>query len=246
MKFIRLYMILAVMLFAPMALAFAQDEGPLGYGDSIQGEITNRNFEIEYSFEGTVGEVVVIQMTPEDTRDGLTRPSVILLDTEFEVLSTVTGNRDAATLVYMLPADGEYFILATRHDGRAGDSVGAYTLVIDQVSELAAGETVEGSVTNTTTNLYAVKPSMAFELVYERLDGDFFPEISVQVIDPDTFGNTNLSPVMVAQGSQLARAALSITSADEEIYIVVVTRALFTFSSREISANYALMLNSAE
>ena len=136
MKFIRLYMILAVMLFAPMALAFAQDEGPLGYGDSIQGEITNRNFEIEYSFEGTVGEVVVIQMTPEDTRDGLTRPSVILLDTEFEVLSTVTGNRDAATLVYMLPADGEYFILATRHDGRAGDSVGAYTLVIEQVSEI--------------------------------------------------------------------------------------------------------------
>jgi hypothetical protein len=81
-------LLLSLFLLVASGLAFAQDEGDmLAYGDTGNGEITNREYEIPFTFKGRADDVVVIEMNPVDTFGTLTQPALILLDEDNDVVA---------------------------------------------------------------------------------------------------------------------------------------------------------------
>jgi len=50
--------LLIVLLFTFAFPLLGQEDNVVEYGDTATGEITNREFEIEYSFSGAAGDVV--------------------------------------------------------------------------------------------------------------------------------------------------------------------------------------------
>ena len=61
-----------LLLFVSMTFAAqAQDATPIQYGEIVNGEITEDEYEIAYNFSGTQGDIVVIEMRRANTDSGL-------------------------------------------------------------------------------------------------------------------------------------------------------------------------------
>lgn len=128
----------------------------LEYGASVTGAISNTTYEVEYTFQGSAGDVVSISMT---ATAGDLDPLLVLYGPFGEVLNfnddvnTVEGNYNSA-LVFRLPQDGEYMILATRFDGDLGISTGEFVLDLQTTSDTMAviamsyGDSVTGYLDN--------------------------------------------------------------------------------------------------
>ena len=221
---------------------WAQDEdNVINYGDIVTGEITNEEFEVEYTFTGNEGDVVIIEMNEVDTLSDLRRPDLILLDTTGRVFLATDGYSSGnALLAVQLPSDGDYVIIATRRDGRSGDSIGEYTLELILPSILTVDEPVNGTLSSEgRTQYYLVGTTEPFSVMYDRELGDMFPQFSVNILDSDDGG---LLAVASADGDQLERALLGTFSSNFP-YIVTVGRALFDINFREVTVDFNLELS---
>jgi len=130
--------LLALLCAAGMALA----QGiRIGYGDSVEGAISDAVPVIAYEFEGRAGEVIAVEMT-RTSGD---------LDTLLEVVGANgqviasnddidSGNRNSRIAAATLPADGLYTIRATRYSGANGISVGGFRLTLTLVSSAGGGQ----------------------------------------------------------------------------------------------------------
>ncbi len=106
------------------------------YGDAIPGEINDEKPEDIYVLQGQRGDVITIRMA---RTSGDLDPLLNLFDASGQVL--ITGDDDetsreplnAGILNYMLPADGSYYIRATRYGYANGPSRGTYLLQISLV-----------------------------------------------------------------------------------------------------------------
>lgn len=113
----------------------------LSYGNQASGSLSSEVFEVEYTFTGSIGDVVNIRMNAQagalvDTYLYLFGPSGDLIAENDDADLTTT---DAAILTFELPESGVYRILATRFGGEVGLSAGDFTLTLEAVS-LATGE----------------------------------------------------------------------------------------------------------
>jgi hypothetical protein len=112
------------------------------YGDTVEGEVTSDSPFILYSFEGSEGDMVTISMV-DTSRDGALDPQVILLDEDGSELvrnddalssDVVPDFQDSQIAAFELPADGTYFIVATRFLEDLGNSEGDFALTLDEGS----------------------------------------------------------------------------------------------------------------
>lgn len=245
MKKVAILFILTFMLI-PVSAQEENTENTITYGDSVEGEITNRNFEVEYAFEGAADDIINVQLIPEDESDGLNQPSIILLDADFRVIQTVDGSYGAVNLFYNLPNDGQYYILATRRDGRSGDSEGAYTLNLFSVEPLAFDTPIEDAASNTGPNYYAVRTDESFDVQYIRGNGDFYPEVAVNIVESDSFSDSNLSTVAKMEGDELQRGLIGVDVTQETIYIIRVGPPLFNFSFTERDLSFTIEVNTLQ
>jgi hypothetical protein len=239
---------LLAMLFVTFFVAFstvAQDESTIEYGQLVTGEITNREFEIPYTFTGKGGDVILITMSAVEALGDLNQPEIILLDGEAEIIADTSGafNVGGALLAIQLPGDDTYTILATRNDGRAGDSVGEFTLELINPPTLVVGEPLNDTISSDGRDAYYVIENNTAGLVlsYQRQDGDFAPQIAVNFISDDF----DLSPVSFMGGDELERGEINVPTS-EDFYIVNVGEALFDFNFSEVTADYELELREAE
>lgn len=245
MKVARYFVAMMIAVFS-LSLVSAQGES-LAYGDEVEGEITNQSFEVEYSFEGSAGDVVLLSLVPEDTFDGLSNPTLILLDSEFEVLETVSASFSSANIIYELDADGTYNVIATREDGRSGDSAGPYTLSLDTATLMSMGEPVEVEVSSEgPVIVVAFKPDGEFDLKYNHVDGDFYPEVSLNKIESGLFGDTNLTTLATLYGPEMQRGTVGLVESAEGIYIITIAEAAFDFNFQEVTATVSLEIVSPE
>jgi len=108
---------------------------PAAYNERYTGTITTQKPVDYYRILGKAGELVTLSMA---TSEGLD-PYLILTDgtlTELTFNDNVGVSGNARITQFALPADGEYFILATRRGLSRGDTQGAYTLDVT-VGEIA-------------------------------------------------------------------------------------------------------------
>ncbi|MFN8372218.1 MAG: PPC domain-containing protein [Anaerolineae bacterium] len=121
-----------------------EQDSVLEYGETIQGEIDDENFQQIYTFEGSEGDIVTITMIDVSAEDSLD-PLLILLDPAgTEVTrnddgdSAIVGQFNSQIRNLTLPADGTYTIIATRFSQETGTTVGEYELSLVE-GELESG-----------------------------------------------------------------------------------------------------------
>ena len=222
-----LFVVVLLLVFFTSLIASAQDE--LSYGDSADSEITDKEFEVEFTFEGSEGDVVVITLAPEDDFDGLNEPMLLLLDEEGDDLATVESSYNTISLIYELPGDGTFTVIATRSDGRSGEAVGPFTLSLDLAQELFVDEPITDSTTNESAKYYVIRPSGSFGVLYTYESGDFHPEVTANIIGEPFYSSTNLEELARVDGDGLDQAIFTV-STSEDIVIVRVGMSDFGFA----------------
>jgi len=238
----RKWIVLLWLLLGVVTVGSAQDVPTLEYGDTVRGEITNAVFEVAYQFLGNPDDVVVIEMLATDNDTELRAPEILLLDAEGNLLADSINNIgiEEAVLVFQVPEEAFYTVIATREDGRGGDDTGEYTLTLFQPPIIKADDVAESRISNVSRPLYFVVESEDdFTLTYEKQAGDFFPQVSVSTL-PDN--NGELEEVAIASGDVLSLLTFGVFEGGQP-HIVIVERALFDFAFDTITADFTLQID---
>jgi hypothetical protein len=237
---------LLVFLLAVWTLPAQAQDTPIEYGDTVTGEITARTFEVGYVFEGVAGDVIIILIEGIDTDEvaEMDQPAIILLDSDYAVMGSVDGYLDAL-LAAQLPADGEYTVLASRRDGRGGESVGGYELTLLKLDVLEDAVAVQAVVSSMASDYYAVESEGQFAIEYTRAVGEFSPTITIYVIDDEAYGDNNLDDLATLSGDAMVHGTLGVNYTSN-LYIVSVGTGLFDYSWREEVTEYSLTYREEE
>ncbi len=127
---------------------------PVALGSAVSGTLTNASPARAYSFDGTAGTTVQIDMR---ATSGSLDPYLVLLGPDSSPLANNDDASDQTTdsaITRSLAADGKYTVIATRYGLTIGGTEGDYTLSLATVAENAtpvAGQTtVTPAPTGTT------------------------------------------------------------------------------------------------
>ena len=216
------------------------------YGDLVEGEITDEVFEVKYQFEGGRDDVIVIEMRAVDSLGDLSDPEIQLTNSDSTVIADTFENFDfaAAILTVQLPADDLYSIIATREDGEAGDSVGAFTLELIEPETLIHKESINASlIFDQRPQYFTFTDPNPLIFTYTHLDGQLLPGITINTLSTENPGS--LEELSIAEGDALTYASLGVFES-ERPYIIIVEQQLFTFSLDEITADFELAVEVAE
>lgn len=237
------YLWLVALLVIPV-VSFGQDDLPtLTVGEPASGTLTDRNFEVNYTFTGEAGEVIVFQAvaTEEDTL--LDEPELIIFDNEDSILVDSGGffSYQEVILALRLPYSGRYTVMVTRDDGRTGDSTGDYALILTRVQRLFDGETVVATALNASPpNYYSVEPDgQPFSVYYEFSNGEMDPEIEAYRIE-----GGELVRAATLRGNELRSGTIGLVPGDSALFIFTVGDSPFAsyYDDRVERADYRLRL----
>lgn len=229
-----------LVLVSSLPVAKAQDDA-LQYGQTVKGELTNKTFEINYTFKGEKGDVIVARMARDGYTGGLEEPDLLLVDSSGKVVADTTKAFPFSTMVLPveLPAKDEYTLVATRRKARAGKSVGKFVLSLIKPDKLVVDTAVKGRAIytedNVVENFYLVEADGAFDIVYKKQSGKFFPSVSVNTIEEN-----ELKALATLSGNELNSGTIGILGRPKSFYIIKVGRELLSFI--EGDADYTLTL----
>jgi hypothetical protein len=231
---------LAIFMAVSAVAAQAQEEETIDFGQKLKGELTNRAFEVPYIFNGKANDTVIIQMAAADTTSRMANPSLIVLNSNNDVVvSNQVIQFRTATLIFQVPQDDKYTILATRDKGRSGTSQGEYTLELIKPAALVLDTPVKEEITNRgRSNYYLIQhDGSAVDLGFEKIGPGIGVIVSISRI---TERGALLSAVSFS-GTDLERARVNLP-AQSGTYIVTVGRGLLLTATRETKAVYELRL----
>lgn len=235
-------MILVLFLLAiipPMAFAQGDERATIAYGEVAEGELTNADFDQEYIFEGSAGDVVIVQLVAEENADF--DPLLYLATVDNEILAQ---NDDFsgynARIIFRLPDDGQYMIVATRLGERTGYGTGAFEVTLEeaQVSEL--GVTIEGVVRSdelTAAHVFVPEADGIYEIKYTHVSGDFYPGFVVQTI-PDE--STYYEEVASITGIEVLGGTVRVSLVADQIYVMSFQENYYTYSETTEQAVYTI------
>jgi hypothetical protein len=233
-------MVLALLALGGLTSVFAQDEDAIqiAYGDVVDGEIDNDQFEVNYVFTGSEDDIILIEMFPEPGTYGLD-PKLQLKDDDGDILFE---NDDflypASVIVTSLRDDGEFTITATRYNGEEGTSEGDYMLRLSVVEPIELGSTVDTQIFATSETEESVLPQ--FLVLYSEDDinitvtmameeGELFASLRMATPDAEAYGGYN-TLVDFNPGVPIYNLSFTVDLEDEQIYVIYATRAFASYS----------------
>lgn len=167
----------------------------IAIGDTVQGEITNSNFEDEYTFEASAGAAVTIEVFATsgdlDTLLELYDPNGDLIAANDDI-DLFEGNYNSA-LTNIRLGEGTYTILVTRFEGNVGASTGSYELSLTQSDSLDAveataieyGTSIDGTITNENNEaLYTFMGAAGDEITIEMTAAESLDTLLI-LLGPD-------------------------------------------------------------
>jgi hypothetical protein len=107
----------------------------IAMGDTVTGEITNERYEQFYRFSGRQNDTVTISMIRSGSAS--LDPLLVLANTALQEIASNDdsfGTQNATIENFTLPADGTYYIIATRYQRAGGTSTGGFTLELESAS----------------------------------------------------------------------------------------------------------------
>lgn len=140
------------------ALVVHSQAGPIGFGKTVTGKITNDNFRAVYTFAGRQGDI--IDATLKRT-DGNLDPVLLLTDDQNNLITRNDdsgGTFDASIFSQPINRDGTYFLIVTRFGQERGMTTGSFSLTLTHVglttsnastgATLQFGDSVVGEINN--------------------------------------------------------------------------------------------------
>ena len=260
----KIILVTLMTLFFSAALAVAQDDNLIAYGEAVQGEITVTEYERHYIFEGRAGDIVRVMLAPQRSSHGFGggwyHPAILLLDSNKKLVEEL-HSYDSVVLIQQLEESDEYHIIATGWNGRTEDNVGRFELLLEQVPFLVDGEVLEGEASRQQSRHYAVQVDSDFEIAYDHVGGAFLPTVSVNVIADDPYqcglgttscssdsGEANLHDVAALSGVWLDSGTIrvSLQPSAPDLFILQVAKREWDYNDNNSSAKYTLELNVAD
>jgi hypothetical protein len=214
----------------------------LRYGDIVEGEISDRRFEVFYNFEGDANNVLVLEVV--SLTDDFDWPEVVLFSNENEILADsnefVSVNR--STIAAILPYSGTYQIMVGRDDGRFGDGEGEYQVRVLQPATLTPGVTIPGVAQKAADlNFYAVRQPEVFSVYYEVAGGELNPELKAYRVDTES-GQLRLAATIT--GNEVVNVAIGLDGATSDLHMITVGDSIYAtaYNNRIETADYRLRL----
>jgi hypothetical protein len=228
-------------------LVQAQDATSIGYGETINGEITDDEFEIPYTFSGTAGDVVLVEMRRANSDSGLYNAAVVVLDPSGSLIADsadyIAYEGAEGIVALQLPEDGDYTVLATRDSGRSGDETGEYILKLFQLDVLGK-KPIQGEVTNETQDqYYAVLADGSFTVKYSVSSSNYAPLVDVNYVNEDGYFESAGS----LSGLRLDAGTVQIFAEAGQLYVVaIVADDLDYLFDEDVQVAYELSVSSVE
>lgn len=164
----------------------------------VEGEITEDRLQLYYMFQAQRDDIITLRMN----RLGGTLDSYLsLTNANLEELvnndDVAEGNQNSQIAEYRIPADGTYYVLATRYSGEGSATTGRFRLemisvgnafetVDEDASRIVYGSTATGNINSgATTALFAFYGVQGDTLTstVTRSDGSLIP--SLALLDAD-------------------------------------------------------------
>ena len=170
---------------------------PIRFGSTVEGTLTNTRYEQYYRFEANQNDIITVRMNRQsDTIDAyLVITNAALQELTFNDDSN--GSQNATIEDFLIPADGTYYILATRFEREDGVTTGRYSLQVESggnafdsvpanIRRINYGVTVTGTIDDVTPDvLYAFwgNEGDKVTVALNRADGDLDPVVSIVAED---------------------------------------------------------------
>jgi len=157
------------------------------------GELTVPNFTQYYVFEAKQNDLITVRM---DRVRGSVDAFLVLADANLQEIATDDdggGGQNAKIDGFLIPADGTYYILATRFDREAGTTAGEYRLELQSLGNafdgvppdtqrISYGTTITGridEITPTVSFAFWGAEGDAITVSLNRGDGDLDPVVRI-------------------------------------------------------------------
>lgn len=237
-------LVLTTALIAGVVVA-QDDENHLEYGAEVNAVITNRTFEILYTFDGQAGDIVRIEMFADANTD--LDPQLFLgtQDNTLLISNDDAYNRDSR-IVFRLPQDATYVIIAARLSGRFGSGGGGYTLRLDKVDPITIGVTSEGRVSSQgqpPVLIFVAESTGTYTISYRHIQGRYYPafimaRLSVDSSYPEEVGRID--------GLELESGAITLNLNADDLYTLSLVRSNYNYSSDDETALYTIRVDETQ
>lgn len=166
---------------------------PILMGDVKDDDLTLDNYQRYYFFEARQNDLVTVRMS---RIDGSVDSFLALADSNLQELVSDDdggGGQNAKIDSFLIPADGTYYIIATRFDRAAGTTAGSYRLelqslgnafdgVPEGMQRISYGTTITGRIDEITPDVTFAFRGVEGDIVtvsLNRGDGDLDPVVSL-------------------------------------------------------------------
>ena len=237
---------LIVLLLSVTPLLAQETEIGIAYGETVQGEITNQQFDVVYVFSGQADDIVMINLIRNETANF--DPYLYLTTPQNDILAR---NDDFFSLnsriIAQLPADGEYWIVATRLSERSGSGEGGYELSLEQGRVGGVDSTIEGQVAFDDvppTHIFIPETTGVYTIEYNHVRGAYFPGMIVSLISPDNYYEEDIAQL---SGRGLKGGSVQVQLEANSIYVLSLEQNNYDYSaSSGDSALYTIRVTQPE
>lgn len=224
----------------------AQDKTPLEFGQWVEGTLSNDTYEAKYTFSGTKGQIVLLEMIPKPGTYDLD-PMLVLRNSDGDIV----GQNDdfsypLSVVVAQLPADGNYTVLATRSGGKGGSSEGDYWLRGTNAEPLAAGAKMDITLTSDsekdTPNVFVLFPDKdtSVKIGFSQKVGDLYASLDIGLWVDDSYPTSVMS---LSDTTKVSAATFSVELQAGNFYIMTVKRAFGSFVFDTVESTVTITVN---
>lgn len=196
-KRFAILMSFALVMILTIATVEAKAATPIAYGDLIEGEITSKVKEIDYTLSVAMGDIVVIDMRRSKDSE-LYSTAIIVQDGNGNEVVNTTEDTSANNTVaaFIADSDGDYTVIATRN--KYSETTGAFQLRPTAVRMLQSGDNVKGLVNNESADVYYALPADSdVKVSYLQTTGDYFLRFRIVILDSTTSASLSASATAI-------------------------------------------------
>lgn len=233
----KLILAAVLMLVALLGASFvaAQDATAMAYGDILDGEISDAEPEVLYTFDAVEGDIVLIEAFGEPGTFGVD-PKIVLMDDDGD---TIMENDDlagvSAVVLNQIRKDGTYTISVQQsYEG----SEGVFYVRLSKVEPTALGTTIDTAIYSSPDDVDTALPQ--FIVLYfdsdVNLKIDFAQELSelyaqLRIVTPDPESYSGYTTVAsIDDTRKVSAASLTVELDDDTLYMIYVRVAFSSFS----------------
>jgi len=196
-KRIAIFTSFALLMILAVVTVEAKAATAIAYGDVVEGEISAKVTEIEYTLTVAKGDIVVLDMRRSKDSE-LYSTAVIVQDGDGNEVVNTTEDTSANNTVagFTAESDGDYTVIATRN--KYSDTTGAFQLRPTSAKLLLAGDSTKGLVNNDTADVYYALPADTdTKVTYLQTSGDYFLRFRIVILDSKTSATLSASATAI-------------------------------------------------